>query len=385
MDITSLKKVIILVPTLQTGGQERVAVNTAKVLKDRYDVTVVVFNQEDAVFHPDCQIISLNMPATDGTINKVFNAFRRAKALKRLKRELETDVTISFGMTANLANVLSSGWGKTIARISSYGGVLDNILCRFVYGRIDRIICSTRAMEHHMAEIFPKYERKTHVIFNPFDLQDLLEKGSVPVEDYVFSPHTIVRHGRLHEGKNYPRLIRAFFLVQQRVPDAQLLLIGDGPMRDKLQALVSQYGLEGHVTFLGTRKNPFAYLEKSCLYVLSSYIEGFPNALVEGMLFLPAVSVDCLSGPREILSRGAFDASTSGIEIADYGVLVANAEETACNTVISDADHLLAEGILAVLTDQETLSTMKKRARARAESFSLETFQRSLEQLFETL
>ena len=85
MDITSLKKVIILVPTLQTGGQERVAVNTAKVLKDRYDVTVVVFNQEDAVFHPDCQIISLNMPATDGTIHKVFNAFRRAKALKRLK------------------------------------------------------------------------------------------------------------------------------------------------------------------------------------------------------------------------------------------------------------------------------------------------------------
>lgn len=385
MDGTSPKKVMILVPTLQTGGQERVAVNAAKVLRDRYNVTFVVFNRENAAFYPECPIVTLNMPPAAGRVNKIFNALRRAKALKRLKGELGIDVTISFGMTANLANILSTGRGKTVTRISSYGEVLDNLLCRFIYGRSDRIICSTKAMQYRMTEAFPKCEGKTQVIFNPFDIQELLEKGNDPVDDYIFSSHTIVSHGRLHEVKNLPRLIKAFFLVRQRVSDAQLLLIGDGPMREKLWGLVSQYGLEESVTFLGARKNPFAYLEKSTLFVLSSHFEGFPNALVEGMLFLPVVSVDCLSGPREILSEGAFNASTSGVEIADYGILVANAKEEACDAAINEADRLLADGILAVLTDPERLPSMKKRARTRAESFSLEAFQMSLERLFKTL
>lgn len=385
MGSTSPQKIMILVPTLQTGGQERIAVNTANTLKNRYNVTVVIFNSEDAVYHPDCQIISLNMPAADGKMKKALNALRRAKALKRLKRELGIDITISFGMTANLTNILSSGQGKTVARISSYGEVLDNPLCRFTYGRSDRIICSTRAMEDRLKELFPNCREKSHVIFNPIDIAALLEKGSVPVDDYTFSPHTIVSHGRLHEIKNYPRLIRAFSLVRQSVPDARLLLIGDGPMREKLQELIVQYGLEESVTLLGFRSNPFAYLSKASLYVLSSYTEGFPNALVEGMVFLPAVSVDCLSGPREILSDGPYDASTSGVETADYGILVAAAEESVYDAAIGDGDRFLAEGILAVLTDPEKLSAMKKRANTRAETFSLEAFQMSLEQLFKTL
>lgn len=385
MDSTPQKRIMILVPTLQIGGQERVAVNTAHVLKDQYDVTVVIFNQEDAAYSPECPVISLNIPAAAGRINKILNALRRAKALNHLKKELRIDVTISFGMTANLANILSAGRGKAVTRISSYGEVLDTPLCRFTYGRSDRIICSTKAMKRRMMEVFPKCEGKTQVIFNPFNFQDLLEKGGIPVEDYAFSPHTIASHSRLDEVKNHPRLIKAFFLVRQRVPDAQLLLIGDGPMREKLRGLVSQYGLEESVTFLGTKKNPFAYLEKSTLFVLSSYVEGFPNTLVEGMLFLPAVSVDCLSGPREILSEDAFDASTSGVEIADYGVLVANAEEAACDAAINEADRLLAEGILTILTDPKRLSIMKKKARDRAESFSLEAFRVSFEQLLETL
>lgn len=384
MESTSLKKIMLLVPSLQAGGQERVAVNTAEILKKLYDVTVVVFNGRDIAYDTDCKIIDLNFPASPGAFQKIQNTLQRANALSRLKAEYRASAVISFGKTANLVNALSTGDTKKIVRLASYRESSRTLLNWLIYARSEQIISCSKVTGVHLADEFSRYKDKIRNISNPFNIRFLLDKGIAPVDDYVFSSHTIVSHGRLNEIKNYPRLIKAFSLVRQKISDAQLLIIGEGPMRETLQGLVEQYGLKESVTLLGFRQNPFAYLSKSTLYVLSSYTEGFPNALVEGMAFLPVVSVDCLSGPREILSNGPLDQICTEVEPADYGVLVPAAKETGWNSAVTDDDHLLADGMLSLLTDSEKLHCMKERAHIRAEEYSFEVYRESLVQMIES-
>ena len=133
----------------------------------------------------------------------------------------------------------------------------------------------------------------------------------------------------------------------------------------------------------GFQENPFAYLAKSSLYVLSSYSEGFPNALVEGMTFLPAVAVDCRTGPREIFSDGPCSRTCTGVEEADYGLLVPPAADRLWHDEITADDRILAEAMLRVLKDPALSQRLKIAAQARAEEFSCERYRAKLIELLE--
>ena len=158
--------------------------------------------------------------------------------------------------------------------------------------------------------------------------------GEEAVNDVVFTENTIIAHGRLEKVKNYARLIKAVYLARQEIKDISLVIIGEGSERERLEDLVKKFGLEGFAELIGFRKNPFAYISKSKLYVLSSLNEGFPNALVEGMCFLPSVSVDCKSGPREILNCEVGGEKCVGVEYGLYGILVQ--QEGLSDTIIDN-------------------------------------------------
>ena len=101
------KSLLIIVPNLQCGGQQRVAVNTAEIFSDVYEITFVVFDSRDAVYMPPCEVIDLAIPAARGKLSKLKNALHRAFSLWNLKRDKQIDFALSLGTTANLSNVLS--------------------------------------------------------------------------------------------------------------------------------------------------------------------------------------------------------------------------------------------------------------------------------------
>ena len=383
MPNTDRKNLLLIVPTLRLGGQERVAVNTAEILNETYNVTMVIFDSREAIYLPNCELIELQLPAKSGAFNKAKNVFHRVVALKKLKKEREIDVSLSFGKTANLANTLSKTQGKTISAVHAYAGVTQGVLNRIIYRFSDCVVGCSKKICSDIIQCFPEYENKVECVENPYDQKTIWAQGNETVEDFTFGAHVVVAHGRLNEVKNHQRLIKSFSLVVQEISDAQLLVIGEGEMRPELEELIRRYNVEKNVSLLGFRKNPFAYLEKSTVYALTSYSEGFPNALVEAMFFLPVISVDCKSGPREILSDGVIDQVCDGIEEADYGILVSPAKKREWNPELTDDDRFLASAILSVLNDPEKRQRMKEKARLRAEQFSYENYREKLIKILE--
>lgn len=370
-----MKKLLIIAPNLWGGGQQRVAVNMARIMGERYDVSMVLFDSRDAVYSADCEVIDLKIPAAPGALRKIRNALMRAAALRRLRREREVDFCFSVGPTANLANVLSRGRGQTVIRTSDYTDCARGPLNRYIFGHCDKVVCCSEIIRQKAIENFDLPAQRVTTVYNPLDVDLLLRRGDEDVTDYTFSAHAVVAHGRLETQKNHVRLIKAFSLVRERIPDARLLIIGEGVLRPKLEAVIERYGLSDCVALPGFRGNPFAYLKRCGLYVLSSYHEGFPNALAEGMCFLPVVAADCKSGPREILGSGPIGAVCEGIEEADYGLLVRPSDvNEGWIEEITEDDRILAEAMLRLLQDPRESREYQDRAYRRAREFSFERF-----------
>lgn len=182
------------------------------------------------------------------------------------------------------------------------------------------------------------------VIPNPFDLHRITKLSREPVAHPWLLPNqppVILGMGRLVEQKNFASLIRAFALLASRRA-VRLLILGEGELLSDLQAVVLSCGLSSNqVEFLGFVSNPYAYLSRASLFVLSSRWEGLSCVLIEAMACgTPVVSTDCPSGPREVLEDG------------DWGPLVPVGDERA----LADAmEYQLA-------TDPQTRPDVRRRA-----------------------
>jgi glycosyltransferase involved in cell wall biosynthesis len=100
--------------------------------------------------------------------------------------------------------------------------------------------------------------------------------------------------------------LRAFAALDPQ-RELRLLIIGDGPERPALEGLAHALGIAERVAFPGFQQNPFAYMARARLFVLSSAWEGLPGVLIQAMACgTPVVSTDCPSGPREVLEDGRY-------------------------------------------------------------------------------
>jgi len=105
---------------------------------------------------------------------------------------------------------------------------------------------------------------------------------------------------RLREEKGNEYMIRAVALVLEQVQDFTLLIVGDGPLREKLERLVSKLGIEQHVRFLGFRSDVPEFLSLFDIQVIPSLTEGFPLSLAEAMAAGNAVVATEVGGMKEI-------------------------------------------------------------------------------------
>ena len=175
------------------------------------------------------------------------------------------------------------------------------------YRRADLQLAVSRGVAADVAALAGLAPGAVRVLPNPTLPPELERLARAPVDhpwlDGERQGPLILGMGRLARAKDFPTLIRAFACLER--PDARLVILGEGRQRPRLERLVRALGLAGRVRLAGHQPNPYAWLARADLFVLSSRWEGMPNALIEALaLGVPVVATDCPSGPAELLQGG---------------------------------------------------------------------------------
>ena len=180
---------------------------------------------------------------------------------------------------------------------------------RLAYRRVDALVAVSQGVRADVLQITGLPPEKVVVVNNPVIVPDMQQKAAQA------APHpwlaqkelpVILAAGRFTRQKDFATLLEALALLRQD-PPCRLIILGEGKLRAELEQQVARLGLQAVVAMPGFAANPYAYMARSDLFVLSSRWEGSPNVLKEALsLGVPVVATDCPSGPREILQDGRY-------------------------------------------------------------------------------
>ena len=180
-------------------------------------------------------------------------------------------------------------------------------LAQRLYPGADAIVAVSDGMADDLACTARLPRSTITTVYNPVVSETLFEQAREDVAHPWFAsgePPVILGVGRLAPEKDFPTLLRAFARLRQQ-REARLVILGEGKGRPALERLARELGIADAVDMPGFVANPFAYMARASLFVLSSVFEGLPGALIEALACgCPVVSTDCPSGPAEILENG---------------------------------------------------------------------------------
>jgi len=392
-------RVGIILPSLDDSGAARAASNLSSLLSEHHEVHMITVYRHKPLQEWSGSFHILDVPPAsprDGVLRRMGLFIRRIIALRRLKAELELDVSVSFSEALSIQNIITSGSDRPVVShhtVLSRNENLDDIygkglkvLVRLIYPQAAGIICVSRESASDLTDVYGIDPGRVSVIPNHIDV-DAIEGAAVLPDKWedVFTSPVILTAGRLTHAKGQWHLIRVFARLRELIPDIKLVILGDGDLKEYLHGLSEDLGLktftggepgEHDVYFAGFQKNPYGFMAHSELFVLPSLREALPLALMEAMaLGVPVAAADC-GGPREILAPNSDPSfKTDRAEFADYGILlpVFDGKKRTAQDKLCREEKLWVDALHGILTERELLGSYSERARKRALQFSRET------------
>jgi glycosyltransferase involved in cell wall biosynthesis len=306
----------MVVATLSSGGAERVATN----LVDRWaqqgeSVALITWSDSADDFYPvDSRVARLSLGLLQDSrswLAAVLGNIRRIRRLRRMLRKLQPDVVVSFLSKVNITTILAC-WALPVRLVISerthpprvpLGAVWERLRV-WTYPRADAVVALTR----ETAEWLGVHAgcKRVSVVPNAVFLPLAQVQPRVDPQAVVGAEkNVLLAVGRLVEEKGYDWLCKAFAEICTQHPDWTLVILGEGPSRDRLEALVAELGIAEHVSMPGLVGNVADWYARADLFVLSSRFEGFPSALIEAMASgCPCIGFDCDTGPRDLIEDG---------------------------------------------------------------------------------
>lgn len=381
-----MKRVLFFTHSLVGGGAEKTIINLSeyinKNVKEIESYICVVYDNEK-VHTETSNVVVLQNKTSQGTkkLFKIPVILRQIKELKKIKKDLNIDVCISFLPGADFLNVWSRGKEKVIVSVRNKesffaSSILKKMYVKTSYIKSDLIVAISERVKYDVINSFGIKAEKVKVIYNP--APNIMLSGKIDEEfSRMFeTKRVIINAGRLTEQKGQRHLIKAFSEVVKVLPDAHLVILGSGELEDELKKLVEHFNISDKVHFTGFVYNPYDFISKAEIFVFSSIVEGLGNVLIETMACrVPIISTDCDCGPRELLAPGTdLNKSTSEIEFAEFGVLVPTCNDNNvfnCLELIPN-EILLSKAILELLGNIEILQNYKDKSGERIKDFSIE-------------
>jgi len=380
------KKIAILLPKISEGGTERVASTVSLNLPERFDQYLFIYFIDKVDYEYKAKIINMNRPIKRNYLLKFINFIIRYKKLAKLKTENEIEVSISFG--PNVENVFSKQNDVVINTVHNVlsvefthmglFGTFRRIFARLFYNRSDIIVTVSKFIKNDLIKNFNICPDKIRVIYNPHNIAAIVKACEEPLEPEfieIYKKPTIISAGRLSFQKGQWFLIRIMSQLVKTIPDIQLVILGNGPCKDYLQQMIEYYKLENNVHLIDFQKNPHKHFRNAKMFALTSIYEGFPNVLVEALACsVPIVSVDCKSGPRELMAPTTeIDYNCTDIEFTEFGILTPNMpnRKMELSEALTSSELKFAEAVIKLIQSPYSCEKYIEKGLKRAYDFDV--------------
>ncbi|WP_406611070.1 glycosyltransferase [Agarivorans sp. JK6] len=303
--------ILIFSSSFHQGGAERLAVTLANLLASYWSVEFLSLNgqgpfRQELDDRLSCHIVG--QPSSLKAIPLLANQLKKIKpkvvfcSQSHLAFSMLWAIRLS-GVKCKLVAREASCPSTNLLSISSWlkrAWVKNS--AKYAYRRADYLIAPAKYVACDVSNYFD-LDRVIQVLANPLDKDMVNNQSLAPCEHPWVADEQpyVLAVGRLVPEKDYETLIKAIALCQKQQV-TRLIILGEGPLREKLEALVQELGLSDVISLAGFEKNPFYYMKHCQAFVLSSLVEGMPNALVQAQ-FLGArcISSDCPGGAIELL------------------------------------------------------------------------------------
>jgi glycosyltransferase involved in cell wall biosynthesis len=356
----------ILVPNLCGGGAERAMLNLARGFSERgISVDLVLIQAEGAYLSQvpsNVRIVNLGKQRVLSSVFDLITYLKQERPNTLLATLPEPSILAIWarllsGVSTRIVVNVQNNTSQEAENSSRFKDQMTRRLVSWFFPWADAIVAVSQGVAEDLKQMGLSHSQ-IHVIHNPVVTPELLARSQESIDHPWFAsgePPVILAVGRLTKQKDFPTLLNAFAQVRHH-RSIRLMILGEGEDRSHLEALAKELDVAEDILLPGFAPNPFAYMAKASVFVLSSLFEGLPTVLIEAMAVgTPVVSTNCKSGPVEILDQGQFGALTT----------VGNVEE-------------LSQAILQTLDNPAKVQVLQQ----RAQEYSL---QRSLDKYADVL
>lgn len=294
--MTKDRKIAFVIGSMSNGGAERVI----SIIANHYanlgwTVDILMLLSNNCSYQIDSRINLVDLSGRKSSrITMVPSWINR---LRNYAKKQKPDIIVSFVARINILTQIALRNLDIPIIVSERNdpymdgrGFLVDIFTKWLYPKASHVVFQTKRAQGY----FPTLNNSC-IISNPVEIH--ADKKEV-------LKNRIVSVGRLSEQKNQRLLITAFAQVHKKYPEYVLDIYGEGHLRDSLQQLISDLGVEDYVSLKGNVQDIHNEISDAKLFVLSSDYEGLSNALLEAMMMgIPCISTNC-AGSDEYIEHG---------------------------------------------------------------------------------
>lgn len=302
-------KIGFLINDLRAGGAERATVSLSNNFTEKGNqVEIVTFEGKES-FYPLSEDVNISCAGFDeiehtASVKRLWGTVKRMFQLRKLVKSKNLDVLIGMSFSMTWYAVFATAFTRTKAigteRNNPYkykATRLYTILRKVFYYLCDGYIFQTEKSSKFFTE---ELKDRDIIIPNAIFNETIYELEPPESREKVISAV-----GRLTEQKRFDVLIDAFAKIADRFSDYNLVIFGEGELRGELEAQCKRLGLQERVFLPGTNPQAVKLVNRTSAFVLSSDMEGMPNALMEAIAMgVPCVSTRCEMGPEELIENG---------------------------------------------------------------------------------
>ena len=298
-------KAILVIPSLEAGGAERVVSILAKNwVNDDIDIEIILLTKAKIFYDldPRIKITQFDYKINLKGFKKLFSLLKLAFLFRKHLKGSNPNFVLSFMNKYNVFTLISL-IGLKIKTIVSERDSPTEVLPKITkylrnktYRFADGIICQSNLSKNYIIRMTGN--NNVISVANPIARDKNFINGNITDKENI-----ILNVGRLVPKKGQKYLIDAFSKLKNK--DWELFFIGDGPLKSELMEFAKLLNIEDRVHFIGFSKNVEQWFSKSKIFAFPSVLEGYPNALAEAMVNgMACVSFDCNTGPNDIIKNG---------------------------------------------------------------------------------